>query len=49
MRYIGGLIRKATKTASFVIDGCTGSNLADTLAQHHVVVVIDNLATGPAG
>jgi len=25
VRYIGGLIRKTTKTASFVIDGCTGS------------------------
>ena len=25
VRYIGGLIRKGTKTASFVIDGCTGS------------------------
>ncbi|WOX54835.1 MULTISPECIES: ATP-binding protein [unclassified Methanoculleus] len=24
VRYIGGLIRKATKTASFVLDGCTG-------------------------
>ena len=23
-----------------------GSNLADTLAQHHDVVIIDNLATG---
>jgi len=24
VRYIGGLIRRATKTASFVLDGCTG-------------------------
>ena len=24
IRYIGGFIRKATKTASFVLDGCTG-------------------------
>lgn len=24
VRYIGGLLRKATKTASFVLDGCTG-------------------------
>jgi len=29
--------------------GFIGSNLADTLAQHHDVVIIDNLATGPAG
>ena len=26
--------------------GFIGSNLADTLAQHHDVVIIDNLATG---
>ena len=26
-----------------------GSNLADTLAQHHDVVIIENLTTGPAG
>ena len=26
-----------------------GSNLADILAQHHDVAIIDNLATGPAG
>jgi len=26
-----------------------GSNLADTLAQNHDVVIIDNLATRPAG
>ena len=29
--------------------GFIGSNLADTLAQHHDVVIIDNLATVPAG
>ena len=29
--------------------GFIGSNLADTLAQHHDVVIINNLATGPAG
>jgi len=29
--------------------GFIGSNLADTLAQHHDVVIIDNLATGRAG
>jgi UDP-glucose 4-epimerase len=29
--------------------GFIGSNLADTLVQHHDVVIIDNLATGPAG
>ena len=29
--------------------GFIGSNLAETLAQHHDVVTIDNLATGPAG
>ena len=27
--------------------GFIGSNLADTLAQHHDVVIIDNLATVP--
>ena len=26
--------------------GFIGSNLAETLAQHHDVVIIDNLATG---
>jgi nucleoside-diphosphate-sugar epimerase len=26
--------------------GFIGSNLADTLSQHHDVVIIDNLATG---
>ncbi len=26
--------------------GFIGSNLADTLTQHHDVVIIDNLATG---
>ena len=26
--------------------GFIGSNLADTLAQHHDVIIIDNLATG---
>jgi nucleoside-diphosphate-sugar epimerase len=29
--------------------GFIGSNLADTLARDHDVVIIDNLATGPAG
>jgi len=31
----------ATGEAGFI-----GSNLADTLAQHHDVVIIDNLVTG---
>jgi len=26
--------------------GFIGSNLADTLAEHHDIIVIDNLATG---
>ena len=26
--------------------GFIGSNLADTLSQHHDVIIIDNLATG---
>ena len=29
--------------------GFIGSNLADTLAQHHAAAIIDILATGPAG
>jgi nucleoside-diphosphate-sugar epimerase len=29
--------------------GFIGSNLADTLAQHHDVVIVDNLATGRRG
>jgi nucleoside-diphosphate-sugar epimerase len=29
--------------------GFTGSNLADTLAQHHDVVITDNLVTGRIG
>ncbi|GLI45432.1 NAD-dependent epimerase/dehydratase family protein [Methanoculleus bourgensis] len=28
--------------------GFIGSNLAETPAQHHDVVIIDSLATGPA-
>jgi hypothetical protein len=49
-------IQKALKSATVIDSSCapsspagpasSGSNLADTLAQHHDVVIIDNLATG---